>query len=128
MLSGEKNKFDGEFKSFLASGHRSLAACLWNGQQQEAGSQEEGINISDLRNLLKISDNPLEDINALLSDSHNELIKELLEVIETSGGTQKINRRAQEAVKFENLMAGLKDARSSYVDHLNWLMDQKALP
>ena len=84
--------------------------------------------MSDLRNLLRISDSRLAEINALLTDPDNELINELLEVIETFGGPQEINRRAQEAARFENLMAGLKDARSSYVDHLNWLMDQKALP
>ena len=82
--------------------------------------------MSDLRNLLKIADNRLEDINALLTDPNNELINELLEVIETFGGPQEIKRRAQEALKFENLMAGLKGAKSTYVDDLNWLMDQKA--
>ncbi len=81
--------------------------------------------MSDLRNLLKISDNRLEEINALLPDPDNELINELLEVIEAFGGPQEINRRAQEAAEFETLMAGLKDAKSPYVDDLNWLMDQK---
>jgi len=81
--------------------------------------------MSDLRNLLKISDNRLEDINALLMDPDNELINALLEVIEGFGGPQEINRRAQEAAKLENLMAGLKDAKSPYVDDLNWLVDQK---
>jgi hypothetical protein len=81
--------------------------------------------MSDLRNLLKISDNRLEEINALLTDPDNELINALLEVIEEFGGPQEINRRAQEAAKFENLMSGLKDAKSTYVDDLNWLMDQK---
>ena len=81
--------------------------------------------MSDLRNLLKISDNRLEDINALLTDPDNELINALLEVIEEFGGPQEINRKAQEAAKFENLMSGLKDVKSPYVDDLNWLMDQK---
>ena len=81
--------------------------------------------MSDLRNLLRISDSRLAEINALLTDPDNELINELLEVIETFGGPQEINRRAQEAARFENLMAGLKDAKSPYVDDLNRLMDQK---
>jgi len=81
--------------------------------------------MSDLRNLLKISDDRLEKINAFLTDPDNELINELLEVIEEFGGPQEINRKAQEAAKLENLMAGLKEAKSSYVDDLNWLMDQK---
>jgi hypothetical protein len=81
--------------------------------------------MSNLRNLLKISDDRLEKINAFLTDPDNELINELLEVIEEFGGPQEINRKAQEAAKLENLMAGLKEAKSSYVDDLNWLMDQK---
>jgi hypothetical protein len=83
------------------------------------------MKMSDLRNLLKISDNRLEDINMLLTDPDNELINELLEVIEAFGGPQEINRRAQEAAELENLMAGLKDAKSPYADDLNWLMEQK---
>jgi DNA-binding phage protein len=81
--------------------------------------------MSALRNLLRISDSRLAEINALLTDPDNELINELLEVIEAFGGPQEINRKAQEAARFENLMAGLKDAKSPYVDDLNWLMDQK---
>jgi hypothetical protein len=81
--------------------------------------------MSDLRNLLKIADDRLEKINAFLTDPGNELINELLEVIEEFGGPQEINRKAQEAAKLENLMIGLKEAKSTYVDDLNWLMDQK---
>jgi len=66
--------------------------------------------MSDLRSLLKISDDRLAEINALLTDPGNELINELLEVIEEFGGPQEINRKAQEAAKLENLMAGLKNA------------------
>ena len=81
--------------------------------------------MSDLINLLKIADDRLEKINAFLTDPGNELINELLEVIEEFGGPQEINRKAQEAAKLENLMAGLKNAKSPYVDDLNWLKDQK---
>ena len=81
--------------------------------------------MSNLRNLLKISHDRLEKINAFLTDPDNELINELLEVIEEFGGPQEINRKAQQAAQLDNLMAGLKEAKSSYVDDLNWLMDQK---
>jgi ATP phosphoribosyltransferase regulatory subunit HisZ len=53
--------------------------------------------MSDLRNLLKIADDRLAEINALMTDPGNELINELLEVIEAFGGPQEINRKAQEA-------------------------------
>ncbi|MBW2433928.1 MAG: hypothetical protein JRF36_10005, partial [Deltaproteobacteria bacterium] len=81
--------------------------------------------MSDLRNLLKIADDRLAEINALLTDPGNELIDELLAVIEEFGGPQEINRKALEAAKLENLIARLKEAKSPYVDDLEWLMDQR---
>jgi hypothetical protein len=81
--------------------------------------------MSKLRNLLKIADSRLEEINALLTDPGNELINDLLEVIEEYGGPQEINRKAEEAGKLENLMAGLKKAKSPYLADLKWLEDQK---
>ncbi len=80
--------------------------------------------MSGLRNLLKITDDRLADINALLTDPGNELINELLEVIEAFGGPQEINRKAQEAAELENLMGRLTTAKSPYVDDLNWLIEQ----
>ena len=79
----------------------------------------------DLRNLLKISKNRIDEINALLTDPGNEMINELLEAIEEYGGPQEINRKAKEAGKLENLLAGLKKAKSPYLADLNWLRDQK---
>ena len=80
--------------------------------------------MSDLRNLLKISEDRLAEINALMTDPGNELINELLEVIEAFGGPQEINRKAQEAAKLENLMGRLTAAKSPYLDDLNWLIEQ----
>lgn len=81
--------------------------------------------MSDLRNLLKISEDRLAEINALMTDPGNELINELLEVIEAFGGPQEINRKAQEAAKLENLMGRLTAAKSTYLDDLNWLIEQR---
>ena len=81
--------------------------------------------MSDLRDLLKVSDNRLKEINALLTDPGNELVNELLEVIDAFGGPQEINRRAQEGGKLESLMARLEKTKSPYVDDLNWLMEQR---
>ena len=81
--------------------------------------------MTDLRALLKISDSRLAEINALLTDPGNELITELLDVIDEYGGPQEINRKAREARKLENLMAGLKKAKSPYLADLNWLKDQR---
>jgi hypothetical protein len=75
--------------------------------------------------MLKISDSRLAEINALLTDPGNELINELLEVIEEFGGPQEINRQAQQAARLKNLTARLKEAKSPYVDDLNWLIEQR---
>ena len=69
--------------------------------------------MSDLRGLLNIADSRLAEINALLTDPGNELVNELLAVIESFGGPQEINRKAQEAAKLDNLIyihAGLLSA------------------
>ncbi len=81
--------------------------------------------MSDLRGLLNIADSRLAEINALLTDPGNELVNELLAVIESFGGPQEINRKAQEAAKLDNLMAGLQEAKSPYVADLNWLIEQR---
>ena len=81
--------------------------------------------MSDLRDLLTISDSRLEEINDLLTDPGNELVNELLEVIDAFGGPQEINRRAQEGGKLESLMTRLEKTKSPYVDDLNWLMEQR---
>jgi hypothetical protein len=79
----------------------------------------------DLRNLLKIADNRLAEINTLLIDPENEPINALLAVIEEYGGPREINRKAEEAGKLENLMASLKQAQSPYLADLNWLREQR---
>ena len=83
------------------------------------------MNMSELRELLNISGKRLEEINAFLTDPQNELISELLEVIERLGGPQEINRKAQEAGKLENLMDGLEEENSLYLEDLNWLIEQR---
>jgi hypothetical protein len=81
--------------------------------------------MSDLRNLLTISDSRLAEINAFLTDPGNELINDLLEVIEEFGGPEEINRKAQEAATLESLTARLKADKSPYVGDLSWLIEQK---
>ena len=79
----------------------------------------------DLRDLLKISEDRVGEINALLTDPDNEIVGELLEVVERYGGPEEINRRARQARKLENLMQWLKSEKSPYVDDLDWLANQR---
>jgi hypothetical protein len=77
------------------------------------------------RELLKISEDRLGEVNALLTDPNNELIGRLLEVIDRYGGPEEINRRADEAARFENLMGRLKEIESPYVSQIEWLTEQR---
>ena len=79
----------------------------------------------DLRNLLKISDDRLAEINAFLTDPDNELINNILRVVEKYGGPAEINRKAKEAGTFEALMDRLRKEGSSYVEDLEWLVEQR---
>lgn len=81
--------------------------------------------MSDLRDRLKISEESLKEINDLILDPQNEIINRLLEIVETYGGPEKINRKAQEARKLDNLLAQLKAQNSSYLADLNWLIGER---
>jgi hypothetical protein len=81
--------------------------------------------MTNLRELLKISTKRLDEINTLLADPKNETVSGLLEVVERYGGPQEINRKAAEAVKMENLIARLEQAKSPYVKDLKWLIEQR---
>ena len=81
--------------------------------------------MDNLRELLKISAERLDEINRLLTDPKNETVNGLLEVIERYGGPREINRRAGEAARLENLMARLEQAQSPYIGDLNWLIEQR---
>lgn len=81
--------------------------------------------MSDLRDRLKISEESLKEINDLILDPQNEIINRLLEIVETYGGPEKINRKAQEARKLDNLLAQLKAQKSSYLADLNWLIGER---
>jgi hypothetical protein len=78
-----------------------------------------------MRDLLKISTQRLDEINALLTDPKNETVTGLLEVVERFGGPQEINRRAAEASRLENLMGRLEAAKSPYREDLEWLIEQR---
>jgi hypothetical protein len=81
--------------------------------------------MASLRELLKISTQRLDEVNALLTDPKNETVTGLLEVVERHGGPQEINRKAAEAAKLENLMARLEKAKSPYLKDLTWLIEQR---
>ncbi len=81
--------------------------------------------MNSLRNLLKISEQRLQEVNELLTDPHNESVGQILAIVEKYGGPEAINRKAAEARNFDNLMARLKKINSPYVADIEWLVAQR---
>jgi hypothetical protein len=74
---------------------------------------------------LTISQNRVDEINALLTDANNPVITQMLEVVERYGGPQEINRKASEARDLEHITARLKEEKSPYLGDLQWLIEQR---
>ncbi len=81
--------------------------------------------MSTLRERIKIPVERLNEINSFLTDPNNVLINQLLEVIESHGGPEEINRKAAEAGALNNLCERLRDIGSTYLEDIEWLIDQK---
>jgi hypothetical protein len=80
---------------------------------------------SDLRNRLRISEDHLNEINALLLDPSTQAINDFLAVVDKYGTVEEINRKAEEARRLPNLMSRLQEIRSPYVTDLEWLVEQR---
>jgi hypothetical protein len=80
---------------------------------------------SDLRNRLRISQDRLSEINALLLDPDARIINDFLAVVEKHGTVEEINRKAEQARSLTNLMARLQEIRSPYLADLHWLTEQR---
>ncbi len=74
---------------------------------------------------MTISQNRVDEINALLTDPDNPVITQMLEVVERYGGPQEINRKASEARDLEHITARLKEEKSPYLGDLEWLIKQR---
>jgi bifunctional DNA-binding transcriptional regulator/antitoxin component of YhaV-PrlF toxin-antitoxin module len=67
----------------------------------------------------------VDEVNALLTDPHNPLITQLLEVIERHGGAAEINRKAARARDLDSILGRLREQRSPYLADLEWLAGQR---
>jgi hypothetical protein len=79
----------------------------------------------NLRSKIAIDIKRLEEINAFLTDPENKLVSDFLTIVEKYGGPDEINRKATEAGRLENLMAKLGKKNPSYVEDLEWLIEQR---
>lgn len=78
-----------------------------------------------LRQKLKVSEKCLTEINDFLLDPNNKLINDLLSIIEKYGGVEKVNRKAEEAGKLENILEKLNGKNSRYIKDLEWLIEKR---
>jgi hypothetical protein len=79
----------------------------------------------DLRQLLKIPRERLDEVNAVLLDPEMQVIDEFLEVVGKYGTPEEINRKAEEAGQLPVLLEKVKQSRSEYINDLDWLQDQR---
>jgi hypothetical protein len=77
------------------------------------------------RDRLRIAQERLDEINALLLDPNSRMINDFLAVVRKHGTVEEINRRAEESRHLPNLMTRLKEANSPYLADVEWLIEQR---
>jgi hypothetical protein len=80
---------------------------------------------NELRQLLKIPNDRLEDINAILLDPDTRVVNDLLAVIQKHGTPEEINRKAEAARQLPALLDKVKATRPEYLEDLEWLQEQR---
>lgn len=78
-----------------------------------------------LRQMLKISYDRLDDLNAVLLDPDMQVVNDFLAVVEKYGDPQEINRKAAEARRLPNLLRKVEEVKPEYLTYLNWLQAQR---
>ncbi len=81
--------------------------------------------MDDLKKRLGIREENLKEINDFLLRKDNPLVDGLIKIVEKYGGVDKINRKARESHKFENLMRRLEKKKSPFIKNLEWLIKQR---
>src|SRR3990172_4051433 len=79
----------------------------------------------DLRELLKIPAERLEDINAVLLDPDTRVINDFLEVVARYGTPEEINRKAEQARQLPALFKKVEATKPEFLEDLQWLEAQR---
>jgi len=77
--------------------------------------------MDDLLGSLAISDRQVKQVNSLLSDGANPVVRGFLEVVAKYGTVEEINRKARAARDIAALKKRLRDMDSPYLKDLEWL-------
>ena len=79
----------------------------------------------DLRERLRIPNQRLDAINALLLDPNTRVVEDLLDVIAKYGTPEEINRKAANTRQLDNLLLRLAERDCQYLDDIEWLVAQR---
>ena len=79
----------------------------------------------NLRQLLKIPYERLDEINNVLLDPDMRAISEFLEVVEKYGTPEEINQQAEQARQLPKLLEKVEKVNPDYLDDLRWLEEQR---
>ncbi len=78
-----------------------------------------------LRQLLKIPYNRLDDINAVLLNPDMQVVNDLLAVVEKYGTPEEINRKAAQARQLSHLLEKVREKQPEFLKDLDWLAEQR---
>ncbi|MDR7543016.1 MAG: hypothetical protein QN120_02050 [Armatimonadota bacterium] len=78
-----------------------------------------------LQERLRIPEENLDAINALLLDAHNPVVRAVLDIVHKYGGPQEINRRADAASDLSARLGRLEAQQSPYLTDLRWLIEAR---
>ncbi|PWB50824.1 MAG: hypothetical protein C3F13_15030 [Anaerolineales bacterium] len=80
---------------------------------------------NEIRQLLRIDGSRLDTLNSILLDPDMRVVNDFLEVVEKYGTPEEINRKAEQAGKFENLLEKVAQIKPEYLEDLDWLQKQR---
>lgn len=80
----------------------------------------------NLRQLLKIPYDRLDDINAVLLDPDTRVVNDFLAVVDKYGNPAEINEKAEQAGQLPNLLKRVESFNPAYLKDLEWLEEQRA--
>ncbi len=78
-----------------------------------------------MRHLLEIPADRLEEINQVLLDPNSQVINDFLEIVAKYGTPAEINRKATDARQLPALFQRVQDTKPEFLDDLYWLEDQR---
>jgi len=80
---------------------------------------------NQLKTLLKIPHERIDEINAILLDPESLVVNDFLQVVEKYGSPDEINKKAARARQLPALMERVKEIKPEYLEDLFWLQDMR---